>query len=109
MNTDKNTARYKANEFIYDLGNAALENGFKADETWEIQIATDAEKRALEKNYRPIVVTSVPAELLSATFTLVKEQLNQTIKTQIVDPRDRFEKEPNYEYLVAYNANRVRR
>ena len=108
MNT-KDTAKYKASEFIYDLGNAALENGFKADESWEVQIATAAEKTALEKNYRPIVVTSVPTELLSATFALVKEQLNQTIKAQVLTPPDRFEKEAKYEYLVAYNSNRVRR
>ena len=54
-------------------------------------------------------MTYVPTELLSETFALVKEQLNQTIKAQILTPPDRFEKEAKYEYLVAYNSNRVRR
>jgi predicted nucleotidyltransferase len=108
MNT-KDTAKYKASEFIYDLGNTALENGFKADEVWEVQIATAAEKKLIEKNYHPVVATNVPTELLSATFALVKEQLNQTIKAKILTPPDRFEKEPQYEYLVAYIAVRIRR
>lgn len=44
--TDKQTAQYKASEYIYDLGNTALENGFKPGEHWEVQMATAAEKKS---------------------------------------------------------------
>jgi hypothetical protein len=109
MNNDKQTANYKASEYIYDLGNTALENGFKPDEHWEVQIATAAEKKAFEKQYYPTVATSILPELLNATFALVKAQLNQVIKAQVLIPLDRFAPEPVYEYMVAFNSSRVRR
>jgi hypothetical protein len=109
MKNDKQTANYKASEYIYDLGNTALENGFKPDEHWEVQMATAAEKKAFEKQYHPIVATSVLPELLNATYALVKAQLNQVIKVQKLIPLDRFEPAPVYQYLVAFSATRIRR
>jgi hypothetical protein len=109
MNNNKQTANYKASEYIYDLGNTALENGFKPNEEWEVQMATAAEKKAFEKQYHPTVATSVLPELLNATFALVKAQLNQVIKAQTLIPQDRFAPEPVYEYMVAFNSNRIRR
>lgn len=109
MNNDKKTANYKASEYIYDLGNTALENGFKPDEHWEVQMATAAEKQAFEKQYYPTVITSVLPEILNATFTLVKARLNQVIKPQEPVVTDRFAEQPEYQYLVAFNTNRVRR
>lgn len=109
MKNDKQTANYKASEYIYDLGNTALENGFKPDEQWEVQMATAAEKNAFEKQYHPTVATSVLPELLNATFALVKAQLNQVIKVQNLIPLDRFAPAPVYQYLVAFSSNRIRR
>lgn len=109
MKNDKQTANYKASEYIYDLGNTALENGFKPDEQWEVQMATAAEKNAFEKQYSPMIATSVLPELLNATFSLVKAQLNQVIKVQNLIPLDRFAPAPVYQYLVAFSLNRIRR
>jgi hypothetical protein len=102
------TAQYKATEYIYDLGNAALENGFKADEHWEVHMSTAAEKKAIEKQYYPTVASIIIPELLASTFRLVKEQLKQAIKQQAA-PADRFSVQPVYQYLVAYNPSRLRR
>ena len=109
MNHNKQTADYKASEYIYDLGNTALENGFKPEEQWEIQMATADEKKAFEKQYHPTVATSVLPELLDATFALVKARLNQVIKVHKLIPPDRFAPAPVYQYLVAFNSNRIRR
>ncbi|WDF57244.1 hypothetical protein [Mucilaginibacter sp. KACC 22063] len=108
MINNKKSANYKASEFIYDLGNTALENGFKPDEVWDVQIATASEKKALDKQYCPLVATSVSPELLNETFALVKAQLNQVVKIQNTI-QDRFAPEPVYEYLIAFNPARVRR
>jgi hypothetical protein len=102
------TAEYKATEYLYDLGNAALENGFKTDEHWEVNLSTAAEKKAIEKQYHPTVASIVVPELLAATFRLVKDQLKQAIKEKAV-PTDRFAVQPEYLYLVAYNPGRLRR
>ena len=109
MTNDKQTANYKASEYIYDLGNTALENGFKPEEHWDVQIATAAEKKAFEKQYYPTVATRVLPELLNETFALVKARLNQVVKIQSAVILDRFAPEPLYEYLVAFNSARIRR
>ncbi|MDB5005165.1 MAG: hypothetical protein JWQ34_3390 [Mucilaginibacter sp.] len=108
MSNDKQTPQYKAREYIYDLGNAALENGFKPDERWEVSLATMAEKKAIEKQYHPTVATTMLPELLNAAFRLVKTQLKQAIKERPV-VADRFAVPPVYQYLVAYNPDRLRR
>jgi hypothetical protein len=102
------TAQYKATEYLYDLSNAALENGFKTDERWEVSLSTAAEKKAIEKQYHPTVASTMDADLLTAIFQLVKRQLNQTIKEPAVHS-DRFSVPPVPEYLVAYNPARFRR
>jgi hypothetical protein len=103
------TAQYKATEYIYDLSNAALENGFKTDEHWEVTLSTAAEKTAIEKQYYPTVASIILPELLAATFQLVKDRLNQVIKERAILPESRFSLPPVYEYMVAYNPNRLRR
>ena len=109
MINEKQTAKYKATEYVYDLANAAAENGFKPAEGWEVQMATAAEKKALEKLYYPTVATKVLPELISTAFSLVKAQLNQVIKAQAPTALDRLAPQPEYEYLLAFNTNRIRR
>jgi hypothetical protein len=109
MINEKQTALYKAAEYVYDLANAAAENGFKPGEHWEVQMATAAEKKALEKQYHPTVTTKMLPELINTAFSLVKAQLNQVIKLQAPTAPDRFAAQPEYEYLLAFNTNRIRR
>lgn len=109
MKNNEQTVQYKAKEYFYDLSNTALENGFKIDERWEIQMSTAAEKNALEKQYYPTVSSSIVPELLSATFRLVNSLLNQVIKERAILPVDRFSEQPVYLYMVAYNPDRLRR
>jgi len=109
MTNNKQTANYKASEYIYELGNIALENGFKPDEHWDVQIATAAEKNAVEKLYYPTVATSILPELLNETFALVKAQMKQVVELEKAKILDRFAPEPVYEYLVAFNSARIRR
>ena len=109
MTDNEQIAQYKAKEYFYDLINAALENGFKSDERWEIHISTAAEKIALEKQYYPTISSGIVPELLTATFRLVNGLLKQSVKERVRQPADRFEVQPVCQYLVAFNPNRVRR
>ncbi|GAA4323314.1 hypothetical protein GCM10023149_24180 [Mucilaginibacter gynuensis] len=108
MDNNKQTAQYKATEYIYELGNASVENGFKADEHWEVKMVTANEKKTLEKQYYPIIVSVMEADLLAATFQLVKTRLKQKIE-EIPVPTDRFAPKPEYRYMIAFNQNRQRR
>jgi hypothetical protein len=103
------TIAYQATEYLFDLNNAATENGFKADEQWNISLATAAEKAAIEKNYYPTIATRVMPEILAEVFCMVKTTLNQRL--------DNFEKnmdpasvqKSHLQYVIAYNPNRQRR
>lgn len=100
---------FKAKEYIYDLHNTALENGFKADEHWEVDLVSEAEKIAIEKKYYPTVSSKFIPETIADTFRLVKAQLKQSIKETAEVLNKRVYPQPALQYLVAYNADRLRR
>jgi hypothetical protein len=103
------TPEYQAKEYLFDLNNIANENGFKADESWKVSLATAAEKVAIEKNYYPVIATKVVPELLPGLFRTIKASLSQGL--------DNFESSMDAKalvkselyYVVAYNPNRLRR
>ena len=45
----------QVNLFLFDLKNEANEHGFKPDESWNLQIATDDEIISLKKQYHPVI------------------------------------------------------
>lgn len=47
MINENQTAKYKAAEYLYDLTNAASENGFKPGEHWDVHMVTAAEKKSI--------------------------------------------------------------
>jgi len=102
-------AEFQAKMYLYDLHNCARENGFKADDKWEVSLATDDEKTAIENMYNPIIAVKVAPAVLSEMFSLVKENLNL--------PKTDIEKGYNtnviyanqLHYLVAFTPKRVRR
>ena len=97
----------EAKMYVYDLNNSAKENGFKADETWEFSLATDAEKHLLERKYFPTISAKVLPELLSELVNLVKSKL--THATYNIDRAGTHNiKESGLQYLIAYNPNRLR-
>ena len=109
ISKDKQTVLFFFCVFFFVMGNTALENGFKSGENWEVHMATAAEKKAFEKQYHPTVATSVSPDLLGATFALVKAQLNQAIRPETATVPGQSAPHPEYQYLVAFSANRIRR
>lgn len=103
------TVKFKAKEYIYDLSNAAKENGFKTDEGWEVSLVSAEQKIAIEKKYYPTIAQKIVPEILMDTFRMVKATLNQSIKeaTQVIEKRP--VPQPQLQYLMAYNPNRLRR
>ena len=98
----------KAREYVYDLNNCASEYGFKDDESWELSLATDTEKTAIEKKYYPTVSAKVLPETLLELFRIVKGKL--------VAARSDMERKLDgttgtnitFQYLVAFNPKRPR-
>jgi hypothetical protein len=103
------TPEYQAKEYLFDLNNIANENGFKADESWKVSLATAAEKVAIEKNYYPVIATKVVPEVLPGLYRIVKASLRQGMDNaeSALDAKA-LDKSGLY-YVVAYNPNRLRR
>lgn len=93
--------------FLYDLTNLAKENWFKPGEGWVISLITEAEKIALEKQYRPTLFITGDTELLQKVYEL----LGKSIKAAEPEgPRatDRSGRKIKPTYLLAYNPARLR-
>lgn len=103
------TPEYQAKEYLFDLNNTASENGFKADESWKVSLATAVEKAAIEKNYYPVIATKVVPEALPGLYRIVKASLRQGLdNAESAMDAKALDKSGLY-YVVAYNPNRLRR
>jgi len=99
---------FQAKEYVYDLNNCASEYGFKDDEGWELSLATDIEKLAIEKKYYPTVSAKVLPETLLELFRLVKDKLIAA-KSDMERKLDATSgTNINFQYLVAFNPKRPR-
>ncbi|MGZ3755945.1 MAG: hypothetical protein ACXVAY_10780 [Mucilaginibacter sp.] len=103
------TVEFRAKEYVYDLNNCASEYGFKADESWELSLATDVEKIAIEKKYYPTVSAKVLPETLLELFRLVKGKL-VAAKSEMEKKFDSASQNTNtnLQYIIAYNPKRTR-
>ncbi len=95
--------------YLFELMNAAKENGFKPDEKWEISMATEDQKRKIQKDYFPAIATIVVPEILLQVYQSVKLKLNQTLNAeeQMINIKNVHAEKLNY--IVAHIAARERR
>lgn len=102
------TVEYQATAYVYDLNNCAIEYGFKADEGWELSLATVFEKTALEKKYYPTVTIKALPETLLELVRIVKNKLI----TAKYDMERKFDPshhaDVSLQYLIAFNPKRAR-
>jgi hypothetical protein len=99
---------FQAKIYAFDLANCAREFGFKADEVWELSLASREEKSALEKLYFPIISAKILPEMLSEMFGLVRKKLNRATDNTEKNPDTKDIRRQNKEYLVAFNPLRTR-
>lgn len=101
-------AEMQASIYVYDLNNTAREFGFKPDEDWELNVATQEEMVDIEKRYHPTITTKVLPEIISEMFGLVKDKLIH-VKSEIRNNLNtNIRPDSNLQYLVAFNPKRPR-
>lgn len=101
-------AEMQASIYVYDLNNTAREFGFKPDEGWELNVATQEEMVDIEKRYHPTITTKVLPEIISEMFGLVKDKLIH-VKSEIRNNLNtNIRPNSTLQYLVAYNPKRPR-
>lgn len=96
----------QANMYVFELNSCAKEHWFKPAEGWELSLATDEERNAIEKKYKPTHATTGLPETLLQLHGLVKSRLVQSgfnnnsgmINNATTDLK----------YLIAYNPERLR-
>ncbi|MCC8424059.1 hypothetical protein [Mucilaginibacter sp. UR6-11] len=94
--------------YLYDLMNTAKEYGFKADDSWELTMVTDAERQKIQKDYYPTIATKVIPEFLLQVFNLAKLRLNQSLNQVEENPNNRSVINSDLSYIVAFNPKRKR-
>jgi len=100
------TVEQQATIYVYDLNNCANEFGFKSDEGWEIGLASDAEKTAIEKKYFPTISARALPEILAELLHLVRKRLSGLNSGN--SPHSVNTADGNFQYLVAYSPKRLR-
>lgn len=73
---------HQANLFLFDLKNEASEHGFKAGDSWTLQLATDLEFVGLKKLHFPIISLRLNPDALLNVFQQVKDKLHQELSKQ---------------------------
>jgi hypothetical protein len=93
--------------YLYDLMNTAKEHGFKADDSWELSMATNLERIKIQRDYYPAIATKVTPELLLQVYNLTKAKLNQDTQKD-ANSNQRTAADSEVDYLVAFNPKRPR-
>jgi hypothetical protein len=101
------TAVQRANVFMFDLSNSANEYGFKSTESWQVSLASEEEKTAIQKKYRPTLTICELPEMLAELFHLVQRKLKQT-QPEVEISSARNIRLHHLAYLIAFNPERLR-
>lgn len=88
MMIDTKTTIQQSRIYIYELCNHAKEFGLSNDEDWKLNVISDTEKVAIEKQHHPVVSIKALPELLSELFRLVKDTLSQIKSNFVANPEN---------------------
>jgi hypothetical protein len=98
----------QVNLFLFDLKNEAREHGFKAGETWVLQIVTDREISDLKRQHHPVIIAKLRQQALLPAYLQVKCKLQQSLSnTDLALTADDVERD-NKKHLAAYPERNVR-
>lgn len=65
--------------FLSELNDTRHEYGFSANEEWTLDLATIAQKKALENKYYPVLSLTIAPENVMETLTLLQEKLGNAV------------------------------
>ena len=100
------TVEREASLYLFDLQNYARENGYQADDNWQLTRATLDEKRDLERTYQLIMSGKYLPEAMSEILRLVRSKLNPVEMLKDADSNLSANTGP---YLVAYRTDKLKR
>ena len=101
------TAAFEADLFNFQLKNSADECGFKADDSWTVQLANEEEMNKLRRNYIPSVISSITSNQLIEVYKTVKMKLKQIEDEEVASLSKKDIERLKLNYIVAYNEKRA--
>ena len=107
VNTHNDSLAGQANLFLFDLKNEATEHGFKADESWTLQLATTEEITDLKRVYYPVVSMRLQPIALLQFFHLVKTKLQQPLSKADLALTAVDLSNDGKDHIAAYPAKRI--
>ena len=100
------TIEFQATIYVYDLKNYAREFGFREGDSWEVKMATDQQKKDIEKKHFPTLSAKVLPEMLGEMLSSVIYKLRQRVEKV---PDIASIRQQDFQHLVAFSLNRLRR
>ena len=98
----------QVNLFLFDLKNEAKEHGFKAGETWVLQLVTEQEITDLKRQHHPVVLARLRQQALLPAYLQVKCKLQQSLSSvDLALTADDVERD-NKKHLAAYPERNIR-
>ncbi|HVW15711.1 MAG TPA: hypothetical protein VHB54_17895 [Mucilaginibacter sp.] len=92
--------------FLFDLKNEACEHGFKIEESWFLQLATDEELTALRRDHHPLITVRLGSDILLKVFQQVKQALRQALDKSEASLTAQDLSQGSIRHLVAYRRTR---
>ncbi len=99
----------QVNLFMFDLKNEATERGFKHDNVWTLQLASDEEMAGLKRLYIPVISLRLKPQSLLNIFKQVRTKLQQALsETELAIAAVEIERKDKI-YIAAYPAAIVKK
>ncbi|MEX8546032.1 MAG: hypothetical protein V5804_00395 [Mucilaginibacter sp.] len=102
------TVENETRMYLFDLMNTAKEHGFKADDNWQLSLATDKERSNIQKNYHPTIAAKMFPEVLLPVFHSIKSKLHQTLNSEEQLINTKSISAEDLKFLVAFVPTRPR-
>jgi hypothetical protein len=72
----------QVNLFLFDLKNEATEHGFRTEDSWTLQLATEEQIIGLKRHHHPMISLRLHPDMLLSAFRQVKTKLQQSLNKQ---------------------------
>jgi len=94
----------KVNIFLFDLKNEAKEHGFKAGESWHLEMAAENEIISLKRTHHPVISMKLKPEVLLPIYIELKKRMQQPVNKSEVEMATTDLIRDEKQYLAAYPA-----
>lgn len=98
----------QVNMFLFDLKNEATELGFKANESWHLELVDQEDIVKLKRHHTPVILLKLQPEALVKVYQQVKASLQQPFSSTDTELTAKNMIRSEKSHLAAYPARIAR-